>query len=100
MEKYKLKIFFSAEQDLQDITDYLNELSPQAAFVLYDEIVECIGSLQQMPIRCPLAKNTVLRMKEYRMLVVHNYVVFYVVSGNTVQIRRILHGRRQYEFLL
>jgi len=32
--------------------------------------------------RCPLAKNTVLRAKEYRMLVVHNYVVFYVLSGN------------------
>jgi plasmid stabilization system protein ParE len=31
---------------------------------------------------------------------VHNYLVFYVVNGNQVEIRRILHGRRRYEFLL
>lgn len=100
MEKYKLKIFPSAEQDLKDITDYINELSTQATIKLYDEIVDSIGALQQMPMRCSLAKSTVLRVKEYRMLIVQNYVVFYVVSGNTVQIRRILYGRRQYEFLL
>ncbi len=100
MEKYKLKIFPSAEHDLKEITDYLNELSPEAALKIYDEIVASIASLEQMPMRCPLAKNTVLRAKEYRMLVVHNYVVFYVLSGNIVQIRRILYGRRQYEFLL
>ncbi|MHB1407341.1 MAG: type II toxin-antitoxin system RelE/ParE family toxin [Desulfitobacteriaceae bacterium] len=100
MESYNLRIFPAPERDLQEITDYLNELSPQAAFKLYDEIVDSIGSLQQMPERCPLVKNTTLRMKEYRMLVVENYVVFYVVSGDTVQIRRILFGRRQYEFLL
>jgi len=100
MEKYDLKIFPSAEQDLKDITDYLNELSPQAALKIYDEIVDSIASLEQMPMRCPLAKNTVLRAKEYRLLVVQNYVVFFIVSGNTVQIRRILYGRRRYEFLL
>ncbi|GAB6173569.1 type II toxin-antitoxin system RelE/ParE family toxin [Paradesulfitobacterium aromaticivorans] len=100
MEKYNLRIFPAAERDLQEITDYLNELSPQAAFKLYDEIVDSIGSLQQMPKRCPLIKNTILRMKGYRMLAVENYVVFYVVSGDTVQIRRILFGRRQYEFFL
>lgn len=100
MEKYELKIFPSAEQDLKDITDYLSELSQQAALKIYDEIINSIASLRQMPLRCPLAKDTLLRAKEYRLLVVDNYVVFYVVSANTVQIRRILYGRRQYEFLL
>ncbi|MHB8076535.1 type II toxin-antitoxin system RelE/ParE family toxin [Desulfosporosinus fructosivorans] len=90
----------SAEQDLKDITDYLNELSPQAALKIYDEIVDSIASLDQKPMRCPLVKNTVLRAKAYRLLVVQNYVVFFIVSNNTVQIRRILYGRRQYEFLL
>jgi len=46
MGKYKLQIFPSAEQDLQDIIDYINELSPQAAFKLYDEIINRISSLQ------------------------------------------------------
>lgn len=58
---------------------------------------DSIGSLQQMPERYPLGKNTMLRLKGYRSMVLGNYVVFYIVSGDTV---RILHGRRQYEFLL
>ena len=36
----------------------------------------------------------------YRYLVVEKYLVFFVVIGNTVQIRRILYGRRQYGELL
>jgi len=85
MEKYRLLIFPSAEQDLQDIVDYINELSPDAALKLYDEIVDGIGSLAQMPLSCPLLKSPVLRAKGYRVLVVHNYVVFYVVNDTTVQ---------------
>ena len=100
MEKYKLLIFPRAKQDLQDIVDYVNELSPNAALKLYDEIVEGIGSLTQIPMRCPLLKSSVLRAKGYRVLVVNNYLVFYVVNVKTVEIRRILYVRRQYEFLL
>lgn len=100
MGKYKLLIFPLAKQDLQDIVDYLNKLSPDVALKLYDEIVESIGSLSQMPERCPLMKSPVLRAKGYRALIVHNHMVFYVVNGNQVEIRRILYGRRQYEFLL
>ncbi|SFG34987.1 addiction module toxin, RelE/StbE family [Desulfotomaculum arcticum] len=100
MEKYRLLLFPSAKQDLQDIVDYVNELSPDAALKLYDEIVEGIGSLSQMPERCPLMKSPVLRAKGYRALIVYNYLVFYVVNGKQVEIRRILYGRRRYEFLL
>lgn len=100
MEKYELTIFPSAEQDLKNIINYLNELSPQVAIKIYDEIVDGIASLEQMPMRCSLAKNTVLRAKKYRLLIVQNYVIFFIVSGNAVQIRRILYGRRKYEFLL
>lgn len=100
MEKYKLLIFPSAKQDLREIVDYINEFSPDAALKVYDEIVEKIGSLSQMPMRCPWVKNPVLKAKGYRMLVVRNYLVFFIVSGNAVEIRRIIYGQRQYDFLL
>ena len=67
---------------------------------IYDENIKGIASLELMPFRCPLARNNLLRAREYRMHMVNNYVVFFVVSGKVVQIRRILFGRRQYEFLL
>ena len=100
MEKYKVLIFPAAKQDLQELIDYINEPSSFDDSTLYDQIVEHAASLAELPFRYPLMKNPVLRAKGYRVLVVHSYLVFYVVMGDVVQIRRILHGKRQYGFLL
>ena len=100
MEKYEIKIFPAAQDDLRDIVDYLNTLSPDAAIRYYDLIIEKVGTLTTMPECCPLVKDTQLRLRGYRRLVVKNYIVFYVISGKTVEIRRILYARRQYEALL
>jgi len=100
MEVYKVRIYPTAKQDLLDIIDYLNTLSPEAALRYYDLLTEEIASLSTMPERCPRPKDLALAAKGYRYLVVKNYLVFYVVSGDTVQIRRILYGRRDYLSLL
>jgi toxin ParE1/3/4 len=100
MEKYKILIFPSAKQDLLAIVDYLNGHSSEDAFTLYDELVNSIGLLSELPLRCPLMKSSVLRAKGYRVQIVQSYLVFYVLNGETVEIRRILHGKRRYEFLL
>lgn len=100
MGKFKLNIFPSAQKDLREIVDYINTLSPQAAISYYDLIVEKIGSIADMPERCPLAKDIQLRLRGYRTLHVKNYIVFYVVKGDVIEIRRILYARRQYENLL
>ena len=100
MERYKVKIYPSAQQDLQEIVDYLNTLSPSAALRYYDKLTEEIASLSTMPERCPRPRDLALAAKGYRYLIVENYLIFYVVSGGTVQIRRILYGRRDYRALL
>ena len=100
MERYKVKIYPSAQQDLRDIVDYLNTLSPSAALRYYDKLTEEIASLSTMPERCPSPRDLALAAKGYRYLIVENYLIFYVVSGGTVQIRRILYGRRDYRALL
>ncbi len=97
---YKVKIYKVAQQDMRDIAEYLNTLSPQAAIKYYDKIVEGISSLANMPKRIPLVKDTTLRLRGYRTLIVGSYIVFFAVKGDTVEIRRILYGRRQYEVLL
>lgn len=43
MGKHKLLIFPSANQDLQNTVNYVNEFSPDAALKMYDESVEGIG---------------------------------------------------------
>ena len=100
MESYKVRIFPAAEQDLMDIVDYLNTLSADAALRIYDKITEEIAGLSQMPERCPHPKDLALAAKGYRYLIVENYLVFYVVEGDVVQIQRILYGRRNYLPLL
>lgn len=100
MDKYKIKIYPAAQMDLNDIVSYLNTLSPQAAIRYYDLLVEKISSLVEMPERCPFVRNIALKAKGYRYLIVENYVVFFVVKGDTVQIRRILYNKRQYKGLL
>lgn len=100
METYKIKIFPTAKQDLEEVIGYLNTLSPDAASMYYDLLVEEIASLSKLPERCPKPKDLALAAKGYRYLIVKNYLVFYVIIGDTVQIRRILYARRDYRALL
>lgn len=100
MEIYKVKIYPAAKQDLLDLVTYLNTLSPDAALRLYDRITEEILSLSRMPERCPRPRDLALAAKGYRYLIVEKYLVFYVVEHDTVQICRILYGRRNYQALL
>ena len=90
MEKYNIKIFPTAQNDLREIVEYINTLSPQTAIEYYDLIVEEIGSLSKMPKRCPLAKDTQLRLN----------IVFYIIMGKVVEIRRIIYAKRQYKWML
>ena len=53
-----------------------------------------------MPERCPRPRDLALAAKGYRYLVVGNYLVFYVIVGPVVQIRRILYAKRDYKQLL
>lgn len=99
-EIYKVKIYPAAEQDFIDIIDYLNTLSPQAALRYFDLLTEEIASLSTMPERYLHPKDLALTAKGYRYLVVEDYLVFYMVVGDTVQIHRILYGRRNYQALL
>ncbi len=98
--EYKVKIYPSAEQDLAEIVDYLNTLSADAALKYYDMLVNEIASLSSLPERCPHPRDLALAAKDYRYLIVKDYLVFYMVVKDTVQIHRILYGRRDYLSIL
>lgn len=100
MGKYKIKIFSITQNDLREIVDYLNTLSPSTALEYYDLLVKNISSLVDTPERCLLAKDKQLRLHGYRILFVKNYMVFYVIKERIIEIRRILYAKRQYKWLL
>ena len=99
MEEYKVKISPAAQNDFFDITEHLETLSPEAAIQYFDLFMEKADTLSKTPESSPLARDTQLRLRGYRMLSIENYIVFYVINGKTVEIRRILYARRQYERL-
>ncbi len=101
-KKYKLRYLELAQSDLLDIISYIsNQLSaPQAATNLLNKLDKEISRLERFPLSGHPYTNKQKLNEEYRMLVVENYLVFYVVYDNIVEIRRIIYGRRNYEKLL
>ena len=99
MEEYSVIISPAAQNDFLDIVEHLDTLTPEAAERYYELFMERTGMLSTSPESCPLARDTQLRLRGYRMLPIENYIVFYVISGRSVELRRILYARRQYERL-
>lgn len=101
-EKYNINYLPIAIKDLEKIIDYIQTDNPDAALKLLEKIDESISQLKDFPYKGRSPKDDHLQSKDYRILVVKSYLVFYVVNKNynEVEIRRILHGKRKYEFLL
>jgi len=99
MEDYNVRISPAAQNDFHDLVEHLESLSPSTAVEYYELFMEKVGLLVKTPESCPLARDTQLRLRGYRMLSIDNYIVFYVINGRIVELRRILYARRQYERL-
>jgi toxin ParE1/3/4 len=99
-KKYIIEYLPIAEKDLTEIIEYVQLDSPQSALNLLDEIDNTISKLEDFPNIGKIPKDARLQYLNYRILIVSSYLVFYVVKDNIVEIRRILHGKRKYDFLL
>ena len=101
---YTLEYAPSAFADLDEILDYIStELqAPETAMSQIERIEKAIITLRSFPYRVPPAKDTTLARKGYRMLVVDNFAVFFIVDEHTrvVSIRRVLYGKRNFSWLM
>ena len=96
----KIRYLSAAQQDLIDIFEYINRDNPTAAISQLEKVDNSISQLASNPFLGVIPNDKRLTKLGYRMLIVGKYLVFYVVKSETVQIRRIIHGARQYGFLL
>lgn len=90
----------TAERDLVEIFQYILKDNPTAASSLLDEIDRSISHLSRNPDLGVVPRDDRLKKIGYRVLIIRKYLVFYVVKKETIQIRRVLHGARQFAFLL
>jgi len=98
--RYRIEYLPVAENDLLDIVDYIARDRPTAARAFVDRLDRAVARLAVFPRSGRQPDDQRLRAAGYRIVVVDDYLVFYVVRSSAVQIRRVIHGARRYDFLL
>ena len=91
-----------AEADLLEILEYIRKDNPRAAQDTFARFEEALGKLGSFPELGSVVRDDRLSAKGYRVLVIDNYLAFYIVdeSSGVVEVRRVIHGRRRFSFLL
>lgn len=91
-----------ALEDLREIVDYITITlkAPKAAKDLIDDIEDSILNLQHFPFSFKEYQPTRPLETKYRMLPVNNYIVFYVVTEQEVEIHRIVYAKMNLEKII
>ncbi|MBI9044565.1 MAG: type II toxin-antitoxin system RelE/ParE family toxin [Anaerolineaceae bacterium] len=104
MEPYKVLITGEAEKDLKQIRNYIHfDLqNPVSVSALISKLKDSILSLEDLPYRHGLVKDSGLAVISIRKIRVENYLVFYQVDEHykSVYIVRVLSARRDWENLV
>lgn len=102
MKQFILEYSSEAKQDLIQIKRYikytLNEI--EIAEKLISKILNEINKLKIHPEIFPIIDDEFIRKLELRKLIVDNYIVFYRIQNNSIQIVRIIYAKRNYINLL
>src|SRR5690554_4467562 len=99
-KKYRIQYLPVAQQDLIDILKYISKDNPSAALKLIEKIDEMISKLEDFPLMGVTPKNLRLKALNYKMLIADNYLVFYVLKVDVVETRRIIHSKRNNQFII
>ncbi len=99
---YEVVLTHGAEQDLEDLYDYIAEFDcPANADHVLDELMGVASSLSRFPERGSYPKELIaLGIREYRQTTFKPYRVIYRVVGSKVVIYLIADGRRDMQSLL
>ena len=101
---YSIHITDKAERDLNEAADYIEFtlLNPEAADHLLDKVEEEISNLAFMPEKYKTVDDPLLAAWGIRLIVINNYLAFYIVdeSTKTIHIIRFLYGKRNWIAIL
>lgn len=102
MKKYNIEYSKESKQDLIGIKQYIkyNLQEPEIAKKLISKIRKEINSLKDNPEVYAIIDDDIIKKLEIRKLIVDNYIVFYRIKDNNIQIVRVMYGRRNWINLL
>lgn len=101
-EVYHLTFLPLFEEDLNGIVDYIvgTLKNPLAAERLVNDIEKAILTHLETPLDFAPYRSAKKRKIPYYRINVRNFSIFYVVIGNTMEVRRILYNKRNLDDLL
>ena len=102
MKKYNIEYSKESKQDLIGIKQYIkyNLQESEIAEKLISKIRKEINDLKDNPEIYTIIDDDIIRKLEIRKLIVDNYIIFYRIKDNDIQIVRIMYGRRNWINLL
>ena len=102
MNKCNIEYSKEAKQDLIDIKKHIkyNLQEPNIAKKLITKIKTEVDKLIENPEIYSIIDNDFIKNLQIRKIIVYNYIVFYRINNKTIQIVRILYGKRNWINLL
>ena len=95
---YRAVLSETAEGDAGQISDWIIERAPSRGLEWFGELVDSLYSLEQLPYRCPLAREAAQARREIECLLFgsrkHAYRILYEVNeaSQTVRVLQIRRG--------
>ena len=102
MKKYNIEYSKESKEDLIEIKQYIkyNLQEPETTNKLISKIRNSIKDLNNNPKIYAIIDDDIIRKLEIRKIIVDNYIVFYRIKNNSIEIVRIMYGRRNWINLL
>ena len=91
-----------AQQDLDGIYQYISQTlhNPPSAKKIVMDILDGTEKLESFPFIGSIVEGLPAETGEYRVIGIHNYLVFYRVTAGHIFVDRVLYKRRDYLPLL
>ena len=99
-KKYEVIITPSAQKDLTEIKSYLTNVLKTSSNSIFEKILEQVKIQKTHPFTYRVHQDPLLKLVGYRIIPIDNYLMFYVIKSNIVQIHRVLYAKRNYLQLL
>jgi len=96
MSDYKLRYLPVFYDDLEQVTNYITDKlkNAPAAVRLVDDIEAAIKKRLAAPASFEVYESYKKRPRPYYRIYIRNYIVFYVVIDDVMEVRRLLYKKR------
>lgn len=99
-DKYQIRFLKISEEDFAEIVSYIAADNPKADNALANKIEKNLELLSENPLLGRIPRDEEIKKLKYRFLIVQNYIIFYTIEKRVIYIHRILHGARDYRWIV